>query len=482
MQVMARAYLDAPQKGDACRLYLTDVMSGMPWLKGLTIAAPDGRIACSTTPGGAGLNLSDRPHFRTAMTERKFVLSSYVVGRLNLSPTVVAAYPILDGAQVRGVVLASINLQSLGQSHAISTHADAGALMIDGHGTILAAHAGLEAWIGKRPASHPLIREMLSHPQGTITTTDLDGVRRIFAFLTIPWTDAHYAVGLDEAAILARVKSQVGAAYLQLAFFALLALFVAWVAGERLIVEPLRLMARKVAMFGRGNLDVRSEPGRWMAEFVPLVKAFDDMASRLAERERELRTSNDHLTELASLDGLSGLANRRSFDARLDEEWQRALTTREPLSLLMIDVDRFKLFNDHYGHVEGDVCLRRIAQTLAVAASEPDFVARYGGEEFAVLLRNTDGVKAKAVAERLRVAVERLGIKHAAAPRGLMTLSAGVACLNPANLDPGSGASAAALVEAADAALYVAKRNGRNAVASAPGLVVADAALLAKAS
>ena len=123
---------------------------------------------------------------------------------------------------------------------------------------------------------------MLAHAQGSVTAAGLDGVRRIFAFVTIPWTNARYAVGLDEAAVLTRVNAQIGMAYAQLALFALLALLVAWVAGERLIVEPLRKMARKIAMFGRGSLVARPERGAWVAEFVPLVDAFNDMASRLA--------------------------------------------------------------------------------------------------------------------------------------------------------------------------------------------------------
>jgi diguanylate cyclase (GGDEF)-like protein len=465
MQVMARTYVAAAPQGEACKSYLDDVMTGVPWLKGISILAPNGRIECSTTAGASGLNLSDRPYIRDAIAKHEFVLSNYLIGRMHSAPTVVAALPIIDAGAVRGIVLASINLEWLGhRSHSISTRSDASVLLVDGHGTILAGHPGMDQWIGKGAAGQPLVQAMLAQPEGSVVTAGLDGVRRIFAFVNIPWTNAHFAVGLDEATILTRVNSQIAVAYLQLAFFALLALFVAWIAGDRLIVEPLRRMAKKVAMFGRGHLEVRPEPTAWVSEFVPLVNAFNDMASRLEERERELKSKNDHLSELASLDGLSGLANRRSFDARLETEWQRAHETGEPLALLMIDVDRFKLFNDHYGHVEGDMCLRRIGQTLSTATHEPNFAARYGGEEFTVLLRNTDARQATTIAENLRHAVEDLNIAHAAAPRRKMTLSIGVAGMASAETSP-------ALVQAADAALYAAKRNGRNAVACCPDAV-----------
>jgi diguanylate cyclase (GGDEF)-like protein len=259
--------------------------------------------------------------------------------------------------------------------------------------------------------------------------------------------------------------------------FALLTLLVAWMAGERLIIVPLRKMARKITTFGRDELTAGAGSSAWDAEFVPLVKAFDAMAARLSARERELQSKNDHLAALASLDGLSGLANRRSFDARLELEWERAAACNEPLALLMIDVDRFKLFNDHYGHVEGDACLRRIGQALASIAQEPAFPARYGGEEFAVLLRNADRKHALAVAERLRRAVETLKIAHVRAPRGLMTLSIGVAAMQFTSLN--IGATSAALVEAADAALYVAKRSGRNAVVCSPDSVPAPVSFAA---
>ncbi len=126
----------------------------------------------------------------------------------------------------------------------------------------------------------------------------------------------------------------------------------------------------------------------------------------------------------------------------------------------MIDVDHFKLFNDHCGHVEGDECLRQVGEVIGIAAAKGSyFAARYGGEEFSLLLPGADAEAALAAAEQLRRTVEDLAIAHAAAPRGCVTVSVGVAALRPA-----PGENAQALVEAADAALYAAKRQGRNTV------------------
>jgi diguanylate cyclase (GGDEF)-like protein len=183
------------------------------------------------------------------------------------------------------------------------------------------------------------------------------------------------------------------------------------------------------------------------------------MTRKLAERESELRAANHHLEELALRDGLSGLPNRRSFDARLAATWRAAEPT-SPISLLMMDVDHFKLFNDSQGHLEGDHCLRLIGKTIEATIRRGDFAARYGGEEFVVLLPGADAAEAHQLAERARREIEALRIAHEAAPCGFVTLSVGIATFAPEE-----AVSEQALIEAADAALYEAKRRGRNIVA-----------------
>jgi diguanylate cyclase (GGDEF)-like protein len=184
------------------------------------------------------------------------------------------------------------------------------------------------------------------------------------------------------------------------------------------------------------------------------------MAAQLIERERELVATNERLTVIASIDMLSGLANRRGFQSRLDFEWMKAQQFGSELSLLMIDVDHFKLFNDSYGHPEGDVCLARLGETLAgIAAGTMGFAGRYGGEEFCLLLPNTASQRALEIGELVRAAVQNLAMPHCTSHYETVTVSVGVACTRPhEKQQPGD------LVEAADAALYAAKHRGRNAV------------------
>ncbi|HEX6734420.1 MAG TPA: diguanylate cyclase [Azonexus sp.] len=167
------------------------------------------------------------------------------------------------------------------------------------------------------------------------------------------------------------------------------------------------------------------------------------------------------LQQLATVDCLTGVANRRSFDEKLHSEWNRARRQHDPLSLIMIDVDYFKPYNDLYGHQRGDECLKAFSAILQGQAFRAgDLTARYGGEEFAIVLPNTTLAGAREVAERIRQSIEQADLPHAgSATSTRITASMGVAALVP-----GHGSHAGTLVALADQALYAAKRSGRNRV------------------
>lgn len=194
---------------------------------------------------------------------------------------------------------------------------------------------------------------------------------------------------------------------------------------------------------------------------VPYVANIRDITERKAA-EDQIMALNRKLVAQANTDGLTGLANRRRFDEALSQEWKRAGREAYPLSLLMIDVDRFKYYNDRYGHQQGDRCLRRIAAAIAECVHRPgDLIARYGGEELAVLLPATHASGAADLARRVRIAVENAGLAHEDSPPGkVVTVSIGVATMDPRLVDATGGGDE--LVAIADAALYEAKRDGRN--------------------
>jgi len=189
------------------------------------------------------------------------------------------------------------------------------------------------------------------------------------------------------------------------------------------------------------------------------------LQSLFLEREkRELEKANARLKELSYEDALTGIANRRFFNERLSEEWVRALRHGYPMTLLMLDVDHFKAYNDREGHQAGDACLQAMGMLLSGFAKRPgDLVARYGGEEFVVVLTGTSGSDGWKMAEQIRREVMDLRIPHPASPEGeTITVSVGVASTVPRPED-----SPEALVAAADRALYAAKESGRNRVVMA---------------
>ena len=157
------------------------------------------------------------------------------------------------------------------------------------------------------------------------------------------------------------------------------------------------------------------------------------------------------------------LANRRRLAEVLDHEWLRAVRAQSPIAVAMIDLDHFKLYNDHYGHAGGDECLRHVADAMKQTVRDTDLVARYGGEEFVVILPGADLAAAVVAAERIRTAINALHEPHELSARGFVTVSIGVAAV-VAHKD----GAPPTLIEAADAQLYNAKRNGRNQVAGGP--------------
>ena len=174
-----------------------------------------------------------------------------------------------------------------------------------------------------------------------------------------------------------------------------------------------------------------------------------------------------HEGEKARIDALTHIPNRRRFDEYLSQEWSRHMRTQRPISLLLCDVDHFKLYNDSQGHQAGDDCLRNVAKAINTCFRSGDLVARYGGEEFAMVLPQTDHAGALQVAERVLSFVAAAAIPHSASPIcDRVTISIGVATKTPA---PGGPSDARALIEEADRHLYLAKRQGRNQVSYQDG-------------
>lgn len=231
----------------------------------------------------------------------------------------------------------------------------------------------------------------------------------------------------------------------------------------RKLTLSLRLVAILLLLWAGWRYSVRlqTELAEQLRLRVALAQANTELEDKVQQRTQALEEVNHQLEVLSVTDALTRLANRRRFDAVWLDEWQRALRQATPLAVIMLDVDHFKAYNDHYGHQQGDECLRRVGEVLLTTVRRAgELVARYGGEEFVVVLPGTSVIHAMAVAESIRANIQAAGIAHAhSGVAAVVTVSLGVAVGIPTQ-----GDARDALVHAADAALYRAKDQGRNRV------------------
>ncbi len=413
--------------------FLADMVRRTPSLQGLFLYDAHGRWLLNSLPEPSpALNNADREYFifHRAHTDK----SAHVGNPVRSRSSGVWIIPVSrrldhpDGS-FAGVALATIKLdyfRSFYESFAIGSKGTI--FLASDNGRFLLRLPFNEKDIGIDISEGPVFRLWRQKGQSgsAILVSRIDQVERLYAYRHLRGYPLLIAVAPSKDEILARWRTSTYAG----------------VAGTLFLLAVLLLL---------GSRMIRQLIDR------------DRLQRELREAKTALEANNASLKLLALSDGLTGLANRRHFDQRLSAEFKRAVRDQSPIGLVMIDVDYFKKFNDHHGHVAGDACLQMVGKAVLAGQRRPgDVAARFGGEEFAILLPDTDINGALAVAESVRTAIADLKFAHGASPFRTLTVSGGVHALVPVRGQP-----ARALVEAADRGLYRAKAEGRNRVCAA---------------
>ncbi|QAU32787.1 sensor domain-containing diguanylate cyclase [Janthinobacterium sp. 17J80-10] len=395
--------------------------------KSIAVVDPSGQIvALSDTRDVPNIDASDRLYFKVPQKTKRLFIGPAVVSRVKGSPILFSiALPVFDSAgKLLSVVSAGMvtshatdfyGLMGFGVSTTVS--------IFKGNGDLVARYPDMASHVGKNNAKGQLFaKELPKAPSGTYESISVfDGKTRIAAYQSVKDLDLVIFAGIEKNVAYQNWWNRS-----------------AWTAS---IIGFLLVFILFILYFGYRSLS----------------------------RQGKLEVKNRELSELATIDGLTGIANRRFFDLTLQREWDRHKRDKSALSVLMLDVDFFKSYNDRYGHQAGDECLRKIAQILdASIHRDIDLIARYGGEEFAAIL-NCDANGAYVVAERMRLAVGSLAIPHEDSKIGTtVSISIGLASTSTSKI-----VSKEDLIQLADVALYESKSNGRNMVSPSPGKIEA---------
>jgi len=394
----------------------------MPQLHGLFVYGADGTwLATDHTVTAPKANNADRDYFiyHREHTGRQIRIGSVVKSRSTeeLIIPISRRLNFPDGS-FAGVLLGTIKVDWFVRYYGDFQIDQSGALVLAKRdGTILVRRPFVEQVLGSSLADSEVFRDYLPYAnEGVVETVAVvDGTPRLYAYRALTSYPLVVQAGLSRDAILA-----------------------AWRQDVIKSIGVLLVLLLGLSLFG------------WV------------VLRQLRERiviERALHQAHQTLKDLALTDSLTGLGNRRRLDAVLDVEIARARRQGYPVALVMMDLDFFKAYNDRYGHLAGDQCLRRVAEVLGQALKRPaDLAVRYGGEEFTLLLPDTDGHGAGLIVQETLQQLRRLAIEHAGSPFGVVSASAGIAVAHPAQ----QSISSQALVAEADAALYEAKRQGRD--------------------
>ncbi len=442
----------------SCRHLLPEYINISSGIDSLFLLNTTGELLCSTTENTFAKDFSDQPYFIRAVAEKRFIVGRHVHSRISKQRILPLAMPVFDyRGEVKLVLVAekAVDWLELLLSRQYQD-TDMEVSIVDRDGTVLVRGSGSDVIADQPYPSAQLVKAMAMESNGIVVEQMSDGTDIIIAFKSLgeEVPEMYIVASQPGERVITPMLNIIRNNILQFIIAMLIVIVALWVGLGHWVLQPLQKMADTMSQVRAGKADIRVEGMGPSREFTSIGESFNAMLSSLEESEKRLK-------QLAENDPLLDIPNRRLLDETLHSEWRRMSRESEAMSLLMIDVDLFKNYNDHYGHQAGDECLKRVTQAICHVVNRPaDFVARFGGEEFVVLLPVTKDKGAMQIAEAIQQRMQKISIPHATSDVAeYVTLSIGVSCMVPSPSE-----HVDYLVAHADQALYRAKTGGRNRI------------------
>lgn len=435
------------------------------------IILPNGDIFCNATtePIKLKVNVKDRDYFQLAMSSGKFAVGGYQIGRFTGLPAINMAQPVLDGSgKVIAIAYAALNLGVFDEQselrNGFSSHGRERVLTISDHnGVVLAQFPPHHGRVGQKIRNSEVLQNLMQLRRGVFSALDIEGHERIFAFDSVGVNpdgkpQIQVLVGTSISEIYGEANQTLHKTVMIVVIMSVLLLLLAWYGAEIFFARRFRILLDMTARVRAGDFSARSGFGEGREELNQLGVALDGMADELQNRDRQLQDALERLRSQAITDELTGLYNRRHLWNALEAELVRARRKKAPMSVLLFDIDHFKLLNDRWGHEAGDLVLQNLAQVVRRVVRGTDVVARHGGEEFVVVMPEAGEEVALLRARQLRARVAEMQLAYQGQPLGPVTISVGVV------VSADASQSGEIMVREADTAMYEAKTRGRDQV------------------
>lgn len=452
-----------PKKCQEFFMKLAESSGGL--YRSIGIHGADGYPICSTVSSNGRSGAKDKRYFRLTADAGKFAVGDYEIDRVTGLRGIRFGYPVMDTkGNAVAVVFAELDLDKLSEITARTPLPLDGRLIVFDHsGVILALHPQVAGRIGETARIPEVIEAIQAARERLFEADDTDGVRRLFAVQGVGinpdgGVPLHVLVSTPRKIILTDANLALLETTIGIVTATLLLALGAWYGTEIVVLRRVRALLGVTSRIHAGDLTARTgfPPGE--EELSQLGNALDEMAQALQKRDADLKQALRELSGQVVTDPLTGLNNRRYLWDFLGRELLRARRAVLPVAAILFDIDHFKRFNDTWGHEAGDRVLKSVADVIRQNVRGADIACRYGGEEFIIILSETTRTVAVQRAEKIRRDIERVELVLSGKPLDRVTASFGIA-LYPTHAD-----GAEALVRAADEALYLAKKGGRNRV------------------